>query len=294
MPSERRGVLRLVLTVLLIVAGILLVNSLGVDLQTEKQSGASSAPASVPRMHLKFGRNQLDVFVNTVSAAHKNALHELLADQFADSHIESKFREGLLLSAEWEVITTRLLYVVAATSSATATGDKDRISIHATTRDLQEYQSRLMLLQDALNSDIQLVSEITSAVSDVPVQDLCARNFAAITERTNGTRQVLQFRQSGTALGESAHALLDKLAEFAYDCQEARIAILGHTDSTGEESWNVQVSEMRAKAVAAQLVSRGIAAERLLVEGRGSQSPLAENDTVQGRAQNRRIEFELR
>lgn len=294
MPGARRGVLRLVLIVLLIVAGVFVANKPGDDLRIEEQPVASSTPANVPEMHLKFGRNRLYVSAVSASAAHQTTLRELLADQFADSQVQIDFREGLLLPAEWKTITTRLLYVVAATTSATVAADEQSISIHATTQELPEYQSRLMFLQEALSSDIELVTEVIPVHSDAPLQDLCSRNFAAITAPTGSTRQALRYRQSSITLDGSAEALLDQLAEFAYDCQEARIAILGHTDANGPESWNVQVSEARARAVAAQLVSRGVAAERLITEGRGSQSPLADNNTVQGRAQNRRIEFELR
>jgi outer membrane protein OmpA-like peptidoglycan-associated protein len=87
---------------------------------------------------------------------------------------------------------------------------------------------------------------------------------------------------------------LDRLSEFTYDCRDPKIAIIGHTDATGEESWNMQVSRARAQAVADHLIASGVAAERLIIEGLGSQHPLAENDTVQGRERNRRIEIELR
>jgi outer membrane protein OmpA-like peptidoglycan-associated protein len=117
---------------------------------------------------------------------------------------------------------------------------------------------------------------------------MCERNFASITE------QPIQFRQSNTTIRQSSYPQLDRLAEFAYDCQENSIAITGHTDSTGTEAWNLQLSRARAQAVAEQLIARGVTAERLIIEGAGSSFPLALNDTVQGREQNRRIEIELR
>lgn len=293
MSSARRGVLHPFLLVLL-VAGILLTGRLGGELQLAEQPHASAAPATTPEMRIEFGRNRLEISVVTTSPQHKSALQKLLADQFADSHLETDFRRGLILPAEWETITTRLLYVVATTDSATVIAGEDSIVIHASAQNLSEYESRLAFLQEAIGTAIPLSSEIISTSSGATIEELCARNFVTITGQTDGNRLALRFRQSSTVLGESAQALLDRLAEFAYDCEASRIAILGFTDSTGTESWNVQVSETRARAVAAQLISRGVAEERLLVEGRGSQSPLADNGTVQGRAQNRRIEFELR
>lgn len=294
MPIDRRGDLRPVLIILLLAAGALLATRLGGGIQQGEQVEASAAIATEPELHLQFGRNQLNIVATTASPAHETALRELLADQFARSHIETDFREGLLLPADWNTITTRLLYIVATTNSATVAANEQGISIRATTADLESYHARLEFLKDALSREDQVVSDVISISPDVSSQNLCARNFAAIAASNDATQQALRFRQSNTSLSEAAHAILDRLAEFAYDCQEAKIAILGFTDSTGSESWNVQVSERRAQAVAAQLALRGIASDRLLVEGRGSQSPLADNNTVQGRAQNRRIEFELR
>jgi outer membrane protein OmpA-like peptidoglycan-associated protein len=294
MPDFRRGVLLPVLIILLLAAGFFLIVRLGGDIQREALREAPATLSATPELRLQFGRNRLNVTASIRSPDHENALRELLGEQFADSRVEADFREGLLLPAAWETITTRLFHVVATTSSATVAADEQGIRITATTDDPEDYQSRLALLENALRSDDQLVSDIIPGDPEVDLQDLCARNFSAITEHVNVVQQALRFRQSSTDLSESAHALLDRIAEFAYECQQAKIAILGHTDATGAETWNLQVSQARAEAVAAQLIQRGVAADRLFVEGRGSQSPLADNDTVQGRAQNRRIEFELR
>lgn len=294
MPNVRRGVLRPVLIILLLAAGILLATRLGGGIQSDRQRQALATLSATPEFKLQFGRNQLNVTASIASPEHENALRALLGDQFAGSRVEADFREGLLLPAAWETISTRVLYVVATTSSATVAADDQGIRITATTDDLEDYESRLAFLENALSSDDQLVSEVIPVGPDVDLQDLCVRNLSAITEHADVTQQALRFRQSSTDLSDSAHAMLDRIAEFAYECQQARIAIVGYTDATGAESWNLQVSQARAEAVAAQLQRRGVAADRLIVEGRGSQTPLAGNDTVQGRAQNRRIEFELR
>ncbi|MDH5305387.1 MAG: OmpA family protein, partial [Gammaproteobacteria bacterium] len=74
----------------------------------------------------------------------------------------------------------------------------------------------------------------------------------------------------------------------------SRIAVIGHSDATGSADGNLQISRARAAAVAAALQLRGVARDRLIVEGRGATQPIASNDTVAGRERNRRIEFELR
>lgn len=72
-----------------------------------------------------------------------------------------------------------------------------------------------------------------------------------------------------------------------------RLEISGHTDSTGSEALNLALSKRRAQAVRDYLVSFGIAPSRLTVEGFGPFRPVASNDTEEGRARNRRVEFRV-
>ncbi|TNE66934.1 MAG: cell envelope biogenesis protein OmpA [Alphaproteobacteria bacterium] len=71
------------------------------------------------------------------------------------------------------------------------------------------------------------------------------------------------------------------------------VDVLGHTDSTGAESYNQQLSERRAASVADVLAANGVIRERLIVRGLGEQYPIADNGTPEGRAQNRRVEIAL-
>ncbi|MCK9280284.1 MAG: OmpA family protein [Melioribacteraceae bacterium] len=72
---------------------------------------------------------------------------------------------------------------------------------------------------------------------------------------------------------------------------DLKVEIQGHTDSIGSESYNQKLSEKRANAVKNYLLARGIAASRLSIKGLGESSPMADNNTADGRAMNRRIEF---
>lgn len=72
-----------------------------------------------------------------------------------------------------------------------------------------------------------------------------------------------------------------------------RVTIVGHTDSTGSDAINDPLSRERAEAVRDYLGSRGLAASRVTVAGRGSHEPVAGNDTESGRAANRRVEIFL-
>ena len=72
---------------------------------------------------------------------------------------------------------------------------------------------------------------------------------------------------------------------------ERKVSIEGHTDNRGKKVANEKLSQSRAEAVIAHLVRAGIERERLSAKGYGPSKPLASNDTEDGRAKNRRVEF---
>lgn len=103
--------------------------------------------------------------------------------------------------------------------------------------------------------------------------------------------QNLNFGTGNTALMAGAEIELDTIADAMKANPAAKAKIEGYTDNTGNAEANQMLSEDRAKAVKEQLVTRGVAANRIIAVGLGSENPLAGNDTEAGRAQNRRIEF---
>ena len=71
------------------------------------------------------------------------------------------------------------------------------------------------------------------------------------------------------------------------------VDVSGHTDSQGDDAYNLELSRKRAIAVATILANQGIVQQRFSITGRGEQSPIASNGSEQGRAQNRRVEIQL-
>lgn len=92
-------------------------------------------------------------------------------------------------------------------------------------------------------------------------------------------------------LTPQAQMSLDKAAQTLTTYNETNLTIVGHADSSGNDSINVPLSHNRAQAVANYLNQRGVAAGRLSVAGRGASQPIASNATPEGRAQNRRVEI---
>lgn len=94
-------------------------------------------------------------------------------------------------------------------------------------------------------------------------------------------------------LDNRATVTLERLADVAQRCPQARIAIAGHTDSDGARTYNQRLSERRANAVVEFLTTRGVTAERLSAVGHGEMRPVRRNTTAANKARNRRIEFEV-
>jgi OOP family OmpA-OmpF porin len=87
--------------------------------------------------------------------------------------------------------------------------------------------------------------------------------------------------------------LLDQIAAQVQTINLEAIIAVGHTDWIGTAEYNLKLSQRRAAAVKAYLVSKGVDANRITTEGKGKANPIADNRTAAGRAKNRRVEIEI-
>lgn len=99
------------------------------------------------------------------------------------------------------------------------------------------------------------------------------------------------FAFSKSDLSDSAKLNLDKLATALKNYPNTNIEIQGHTDSRGSEEYNMGLSLRRANSVRDYIASQGIDGSRMTVKGYGESAPGYSNDTPEGMAQNRRVEF---
>ena len=103
------------------------------------------------------------------------------------------------------------------------------------------------------------------------------------------------FETDSATLSESSADVLHKLAATMYQMADTRLAVVGHTDSTGPFEHNLELSQARAQAIVAALLNEpyNIAPTRLVAVGVGPISPVASNKSDEGRALNRRVTFVL-
>ena len=117
--------------------------------------------------------------------------------------------------------------------------------------------------------------------------------FAPGKRLPSGSEPVVRFDFNKADIKEQYYPVLDEVAQVLTEkVPEAIVVLAGHTDNTGTEKYNDALSVRRAKAVASYLTGkRDISPNRLIVKGYGEGTPIATNDTVEGRAINRRVEI---
>ena len=136
----------------------------------------------------------------------------------------------------------------------------------------------------------QFKADISVKPASAPVDGtVCQQLFSGLLAKGK-----IRFESGRATIDPDSAGLLDRLIETALRCPSANIEIAGHTDADGEGGFNQALSEKRAQAVADFLVKAGLPAERFTAMGYGSTQPVASNDTDEGKAQNRRIDFVVR
>ena len=101
------------------------------------------------------------------------------------------------------------------------------------------------------------------------------------------------FDFNSAAVNQKTAVYLDDLAKALNDNPELQIKLVGHTDNIGSEKFNLKLSQYRAQTMKDYLVSKGVAAARISVEGKGMKEPLNDNSTDVKRALNRRVELTI-
>lgn len=106
-------------------------------------------------------------------------------------------------------------------------------------------------------------------------------------------RRIIEFESGRAELTASGRAILDEMAAVLRGLAGRQVEVIGHTDNLGARAGNIALSEARALAVREHLAARGVDPQTVRVSGRGPDLPLADNNSVEGRARNRRIEFRV-
>jgi len=130
-----------------------------------------------------------------------------------------------------------------------------------------------------------MITNVRYAEGSPPAQDLLAGGKFV----THG----IHFKSGSDAVLPESAPVLRQVAEYMKTNGGVKLSIVGHTDNIGTPGSNLELSKRRAASVASVLVKEfGIAADRLSTDGKGDTQPVDDNKTAEGRAMNRRVEFE--
>ncbi len=130
------------------------------------------------------------------------------------------------------------------------------------------------------------------------LEEATAGSGVDVTQTPNGDGILVNlpdvtFAVDSTAISPSMRNTLDGVAQSMINYPNSLIDVMGHTDSTGSEQYNLDLSRRRAESVTNYLVSRGVARARIESIGYGEQYPVSDNTSEAGRAENRRVEIRI-
>lgn len=166
-------------------------------------------------------------------------------------------------------------------------------TLKKTQAELANTQNALSKTQDDLKREAAARAEAEKRAAQA-LADL--QKIAAVKKEDRGMVITLSggvlFQTDKSDLLAGAMAQLNQVGEaLIRNSPDSRITVEGHTDNQGTVAHNQELSQKRAESVATYLKSRGIAPDRVTAVGKGPDKPIADNKTIEGRAQNRRVEI---
>ena len=193
--------------------------------------------------------------------------------------------------------------IKAAKEKAGADSQLQQAQIAQGKKDLNDAENRAIAKQTELDKQAALKAANDKAEADIlqaklDLSESEKRNAAALASLKEEERGVVVtltgsvlFKSGKSTLMPSARTKLDQVANALLTIQARNLIIEGHTDSQGSDANNQELSQRRSEAVRDYLVQRGYPAINIQSQGRGEGSPIAKNDSPEGRANNRRVEI---
>ena len=271
-------------------------------------AGCATTPERVPELE--------DARVKVQSLAQDPLVQEAASRELAAARNALQRAETALAEREREALVLHLAYLAARHADigqarideararqevSEAEAERNRVLLAARSREAdvarqQADAARQQASEAQLAAAAQAEASAATQRALAEEADAARRALAELQAKPTERGMVLTlgdvlFDTNEATLKPGAMLAMDRLARFLDANGDTRLIIEGHTDSTGSDAYNQELSQRRARAVADELVSRGIASSRFEVIGRGEAFPVAGNDTAAGRQQNRRVEI---
>ena len=224
----------------------------------------------------------------------REALREMVGAALPGWTISGDLEPGANLATEFEVSVQEILPALAGANRAQLEIDATQISIDADYDTFADRSALEGVLTSLKTSEFAGSRELSWSIDSPepvpepdPKLDGCQQAFDELLAADS-----IKFTTNLADIRPASLGLLNKLVDVARDCK-ATIEIEGHTDSRGSVETNLELSQARADRVRSYLIDNGVDGARISARGLGSQRPIADNNTVNGRQANRRIEFRV-
>jgi outer membrane protein OmpA-like peptidoglycan-associated protein len=228
----------------------------------------------------KYAALDLDVARKDLSNAENAALHHQDADVAQSAYLATQNARLAQAHAAAKADDARV---------AAGQVERDQIMLAARTRDAEN--AKLAAANSKQVADSALLQRDAATEETARVQAELDQLKATPTPRGMVlTLGDVLFDTGRADLKPGAGRKLDQLAQFLVEHPDRRVQIDGFTDSVGTDAYNEELSQQRANAVRAALISRGVDAARIGTEGYGKSYPVANNNDSGGRQLNRRVE----
>jgi outer membrane protein OmpA-like peptidoglycan-associated protein len=132
---------------------------------------------------------------------------------------------------------------------------------------------------------------LTIVLKELMKQDVTANDIFDALNRDGRIALYINFDTGKSIIRDESKPIIDQIVKMLRSNPEFKLSVEGHTDNVGIPASNKTLSEERAKSVISAIVSQGISADRLSPVGYGQDNPIADNNTGEGKAKNRRVEL---
>ena len=132
---------------------------------------------------------------------------------------------------------------------------------------------------------------LTIVLKELMKQDVTASNMFEALNRDGHISLYINFDFGKSVIRDESNPIIEQIVQMMKSNPDLKIGVEGHTDNVGSPASNKILSEARAKSVVSAIVGQGISADRLTPAGYGQDKPIADNNTEEGRAKNRRVEL---
>lgn len=241
------------------------------------------APGAHAELELEFIDNKVLMSGSMDQSLSIEQLITYAKTEYQSKEVESKIQVGDNTAA----FTDAQAIVKAAKSlgdGAVVRVNGQRLELSGSVISAQAAEAAAKNLSDAYGAPVENRLRIVPIVE----KDICEDLLAELLETAK-----INFDSGQATILESSTPLIGKIASTARRCPDAIFEVAGHTDSIGSQEFNQQLSEKRANAVIQRVVALGLEQHRFEARGYGTSQSVGDNNTEEGRAANRRIEFKL-